>query len=301
MKNKTKTRQTKKKPIKKQVHKQAKLCVLPRKANDYQPYLIRRYGLAVVMILVIGVQLFYNLNTTGSILGEKATISASSLLDETNKVRQEHNLEELALNEKLNTAAQLKVQDMFDKQYWGHDGPDGTKPWKWFSEADYSYAEAGENLAKNFHTTEATMLAWMNSPDHRDNVLGEGYTEVGFAVASDRLDGRPATLIVALYGQPASSGATVVNTAVAGATGSSISFLARIGIGVQSVTPAALGSIVILMLVMMVAVIAHLYRDHIPKKLRKKVGYRHHHGAIKLGGALALIMMILLVYSGGQI
>ena len=116
MNKKTKTRQTKKSPVKKQVKKQAKLCVLPQKANDSQPYLVRRYGLALILMLIVGVQIFYNLNTTGTILGERATITTNALLGETNKARQANGLDELALNQQLNRAAGLKAADLFDKQ-----------------------------------------------------------------------------------------------------------------------------------------------------------------------------------------
>ena len=282
------------------MHTRAQLCLLPQRANDYQPYLIRRYGLVFVVLLAVGIQLLYNVRQTGSILGEKATISSEALLSEANQARRSFSLNDLEPNPKLNKAAQLKIDDMFARQYWGHDAPDGTKPWKWLAEADYSYAEAGENLAKNFYTAEATTAAWLNSTEHRDNILNPDYTEVGFAVGSGSLNGKPATLVVALYGRPSVTGVNAVGTAVAGATGSSLTFLARIGIGIQSITPAALGSIMLLLVVMIVAVTAHLYRDHIPKSKRKAF-YRHHHGIIKLGGALSLAIMILLMYGGGQV
>lgn len=274
--------------------------MLPHKANDYQPYLIRRYGLALVLLLIIGVQFFYGFREMGSVMGERADISIESLLDETNKARQNSGLESLTLNSNLTRAAELKVDDMLRKQYWGHDAPDGAKPWKWLAEAGYQYTEAGENLAKNFYTAEATTTAWMNSPEHRSNILSKEYTEAGFAVGSGYLNDKPTTLVVALYGHPATTGVTAANAAVAGATGSSLTFLARIGIGVQSITPAALGSLVLLFIVMTVAIAAHLYRDHIPRSKRKAF-YRHHHGLIKLGGAMSLTVALLLIYGGGQV
>src|SRR5690606_39542643 len=65
----------------------------------------------------------------------------------------------------------------------------GTKPWHWLIEAEYGYTKAGENLAKNFYTAEAVTAAWMDSPDHRKNILEPDYTEVGFAVVSGELKG----------------------------------------------------------------------------------------------------------------
>jgi uncharacterized protein YkwD len=38
----------------------------------------------------------------------------------------------------------------------------------------------GENLAKNFNSNKQLVFAWMNSPSHRDNILGD-YQYVGVA------------------------------------------------------------------------------------------------------------------------
>jgi hypothetical protein len=88
--------------------------------------------------------------------------------------------------------------------------------------------------------------------------------------------------------------------AVAGAESRPLDPLTRLGVGAQSMTPAALGSIVLLTVVMLIAFAAHLYRHHLPKAFRDS-WYRHHHGAIKMGGVLSLILMMLLLYGGGKV
>ncbi len=292
--------QNKQQPGKNKVQKHFLLAFVPHHGNDYQPHFIRRYGLLVVLFLVVGMQLFYNMSQTGSVLGEKANVSREALLSEANKARQEGNLTDLHLSEKLNEAAQLKAENMFDKQYWGHNAPDGTEPWHWLIEAEYGYTKAGENLAKNFYTAEAVTTAWMDSPDHRKNILEPDYTEVGFAVVSGELKGEATTIVVALYGRPIGTGAVTPGTLVAGAQGSSLGLLSRIGVGMQAMTPAALGSIVLLTLVMVVAFAAHLYRDYIPVSVNHP-RHRHNHGAIKMSLMFALILATVLLYSGGQI
>src|SRR5690606_29016623 len=195
--------------------------------------------------------------------------------------------------------AGLKASDMFKKQYWGHMAPDGTEPWHWLVEADYGYSKAGENLAKNFYTAEAVNIAWMESDAHRKNILEPDFTEAGFAIASGTLDGKPTTLVVALYGRP-STGVIPSGVMVASAQDGSLDLLTRIGIGMQSVTPAALGSIVMLTFLMMIAFSAHLYRDYIPNNVNRP-RHRHHHGAIKMSLMFGLIIVMLLLHGGGQI
>ncbi len=291
--------------LKKRIHRHIKMVFVPHKANQYRPHLIRRYGLAVVLLLVIGMQVGYNVAITGRVLGAKASISTQSLLASTNTQRADNHLPVLTMNDQLSQAAFLKAQDMFQGQYWAHVSPSGTTPWHWFGEAGYNYSYAGENLARNFSTADAATVAWMASSEHRANILDTHYTQVGFAVVDGTIDGKPTSLIVALYGEPAS---TVATTSVAGvqvphveaaaATGT-MSLVTRFGVALQSITPAALGSMMLILVVTGVALLAHTYRKKLPIAL-KRTWYRHH-GIVKAGGMLSLCLVVVFLYSGGQI
>lgn len=144
MKAKTKNQTKSLKRVVKRVHHAVKLAVVPHKKNDYRPHLIRKYGLAVVVFLVIGIQVGYNLSTVGKVLGVQSDITALSLLNQTNQARRTAGVGDLTLNDKLNQAAALKAQDMLTNQYWAHTSPDGVEPWKWFDDAGYKYSEAGK-------------------------------------------------------------------------------------------------------------------------------------------------------------
>lgn len=290
--------------LKKQVNRHLKMTFVPHKANQYRPRLVGRYGLVVVIMLVIGLQVGYNFATTGRVLGAKAAITADDLLTDTNEQRAQNNLPALTIDAQLSHAAFLKAQNMFAGQYWAHIAPDGTTPWHWFGEAGYNYSYAGENLAKNFTTADAATTAWMASPEHRANILDTHYTQVGFAVVDGTLAGKPTTLVVALYGEPAAAvasvaGAQVQAPVVEAPTTHTIGVLTRFGVALQSITPAALGAVAVTILVAGVALMAHFYRKKLPKALRSS-WYRHH-GIIKASGMLSLCLIVVFLYSGGQI
>jgi len=167
--------------------------------------------------------------------------------------------------------------------------------------AGYNYDSAGENLAKDFTTDSSTVAAWMASPSHRANILNANYQDVGFAVMDSMLNGHPTTLIVALYGSPET-------TAVQGATVSRdtsdinepMSLMARLGVGLQAMTPAAASSIVVLLVATSVALAAHVYRKKLPAHLRRS-WYRHH-GIYKAIGFTSVALIIIFAYgSSGQI
>lgn len=298
-------KQTRKKPatvpLKRRVHKRVKLAVVPHKANQFRPHAVRRYGIAIIVAFVLLAQGLYNGVTSGNILGTEAQVTTAGLLAATNSARVEQGEKPLANNAQLAEAAKLKVRNMFDKQYWAHTAPDGTAPWYWFGQVGYAYADAGENLAKNFTTSDSTVSAWLASPTHRANVLKTEYQDVGFAVMSGMLGDKPTTLIVALYGAP--DQATVqgaAHTETVSGIDMSLSIMARIGLGLQALTPAAISSIVVLAVAANIALVAHIYRRKLPLALRRS-WYRHH-GMYKAVGFVSLAIIIVFAYGGvGQI
>ena len=276
-----------------------KLLFIPHQANNYKPHIIRHYGIVLVLATVIGLQVSYNSIKTGDILGQRTEITINSLLEQTNLERQKIGEAPLLLNDKLDQAAYLKAQDMFAKQYWAHNAPDGTPPWKWFGDIGYAYNEAGENLAKNFTTTSAAMTAWMGSPEHRANILDANYVDVGFAIVDGNLNGEPTSLVVALYGAPASSAVMGMNRFSSADPIGRTNILGQFAIAVHSLTPVLLIGIGLIILTMLVALISHTKRQKLPKKLAKS--WRRHHGLCKAAGLAVFGLMIIFLSSGGQI
>lgn len=296
---KRKTTTNKLTTVHKRVRRRVKLAIVPHADNQYRPHLIRTSGLTIMLVLIVALQFGYNLSKTGSVLGVEANVTSNQLLSDTNTERANNGVQHLQYNEQLSSAAYLKAQDMFARQYWAHNAPDGTTPWQWFAKVDYNYAYAGENLAKNFTTSSATIAAWMASPEHRKNMLDTHYSDIGLAVVDGTLHGKQTKLIVALFASPAKAvgtlGVTGQNVTPVGA----MSPITQFGAALQSITPAALGSVVILLFAAVVALVAHAYRKQLPAPIRRS--WRYHHGLYKAAGLSVLAVIIIALYSGGQI
>lgn len=189
--------------------------LLPSRKNKYHPQLLRPTGLLLVVALLLGVNLTYNLSSAHKfgVLGAATDINASDVISLTNQNRTTNGLAALHTNSRLTTAAQAKAKDMFAKNYWAHDSPDGETPWDFIVAAGYNYSTAGENLAKDFDTSAGVVNAWMNSPEHRANILNKGFVDVGVAVMNGTLQGETTTLVVALYASPAPTKTTSPPTA----------------------------------------------------------------------------------------
>jgi hypothetical protein len=141
-----------------------------------------------------------------SVLGYATDMSIQELLDGTNAQRSTNGEATLALNAELDSAAQAKANDMAARDYWSHNAPDGQTPWTFITAAGYDYQTAGENLAYGFDTSADTITAWMNSPEHRANILNTSFKDVGFGIINiaNYQSSGPETLVVAMYGAPAS-------------------------------------------------------------------------------------------------
>ncbi|MFH0749332.1 MAG: CAP domain-containing protein [Candidatus Gottesmanbacteria bacterium] len=134
------------------------------------------------------------------VLGYATDIRVDQLLSGTNAQRQAAGLTPLTYNVTLSQAAAAKAQDMFVNNYWAHNSPTGKTPWTFIQGAGYKYTVAGENLAKNFATSQGVVDAWLASPTHRDNIMKSTYRDIGFAIVNGVLGGEETTLVVQMFG-----------------------------------------------------------------------------------------------------
>lgn len=178
---------------------------VPQKENNWKGKLLHHDFLTVLIVglLVLNISFKFIIgNVHTDILGVNTNLSTEELLNDTNAERIKLGLKPLLFNKELSSAAKEKAQNMFEKNYWAHFSPDGTSPWYFFDKAQYKYIYAGENLAKDFATSQAVVNAWMNSEKHRENLLKPEYTEIGFAISEGKLLGQQTTLVVQFFGTP---------------------------------------------------------------------------------------------------
>ncbi|AKM81390.1 MAG: hypothetical protein UT13_C0001G0428 [Candidatus Pacebacteria bacterium GW2011_GWF2_38_9] len=181
----------------------------PQASNRYRSKLLHPQSMLVTSFILLAFFALFNAvrffpNLTDKVLGFSSNISTSDLLDKTNQERQRLGLSKLVLNEELNQAALAKAQDMFNDQYWAHVAPDGKQAWDFIKETDYSYKYAGENLARDFNTSDEVVEAWIASPSHYENLTNKDFTQMGLAIVNGNLKGFNTTLVVQLFAVPSS-------------------------------------------------------------------------------------------------
>jgi uncharacterized protein YkwD len=110
-----------------------------------------------------------------------------------NFARAQYGLGPLAVNAELESSAREKTRDIFRCDSFSHYAC-GREFAYWIRASGYLSAEcwrAGENLAfgsGTYGSVRSIFRAWMRSPEHRENVLGD-YAETGIDVATGTLEG----------------------------------------------------------------------------------------------------------------
>lgn len=104
----------------------------------------------------------------------------------TNDYRAQNGLAELKWDADLAAVGQMHCDDMSARDYFAHKTPEGVDPFQRMDAYGIKYKWAGENLGKGYKTPEEVLQGWIDSPDHRENLLnpnfeylGVGYNENG--------------------------------------------------------------------------------------------------------------------------
>ncbi|WP_349369943.1 CAP domain-containing protein [Salinarimonas sp.] len=127
------------------------------------------------------------------VTGDLAALRAAALA-EANADRREAGLAPLEPGAVLDEIAQAHAHDMLARDYFSHASPDGEGVGARFREAGGSRsAVVAENLATctgcpippTRARVEAFEAGWMDSPEHRENLLRRGVARFGFGIAAD--------------------------------------------------------------------------------------------------------------------
>jgi uncharacterized protein YkwD len=111
------------------------------------------------------------------------------VVDLTNQARAQNGLPPLQVNSALVAMAQMQSNNMAQLNEMEHVLPGVADPTLQSRSAafGYNYAWLGENIAFNYPDAPSVVAAWMNSPEHRANILNPNYTDIGVGIAWNSL------------------------------------------------------------------------------------------------------------------
>lgn len=85
----------------------------------------------------------------------------------------------LSMNPILRCSARLHSLDMYERDYFDHDTPDGVDPFERMAEVGFVGSGGGENIALGQRSPEEVMAAWMDSDGHCANVMRAAFDTIG--------------------------------------------------------------------------------------------------------------------------
>lgn len=100
-----------------------------------------------------------------------------------NTERRARKLAPLTVDARLVRAAQRHARDMARHRFLEHTGSDGSSMTDRIEQAGYRWLSASENVAAGQETAARVVAAWLDSPNHRRNMLDSEVRQVGIGYA----------------------------------------------------------------------------------------------------------------------
>jgi len=129
--------------------------------------------------------------------------SPTQLVELANRARATAGCGALRWDAELAAAAQAHGRDLVWAESFSHTGSDGSNVLHRVRRHSTRWRLVGENLASGMSLAEDAIVAWLNSPAHRDNLLNADFTHVGSGIQALRVvEGfMPGYLFVQVYGR----------------------------------------------------------------------------------------------------
>jgi uncharacterized protein YkwD len=75
---------------------------------------------------------------------------------------------------------------MASQNYFSHHSKNGGEVDSRVGQQNYAWRRVGENIAAGQGSAQQVVSAWLSSPPHCANLMGEGFSEMGAAYAIDK-------------------------------------------------------------------------------------------------------------------
>ena len=120
---------------------------------------------------------------------ESLTQEEQEFLNLINANRENNDLPKLEIDNEIQNIARLKAKDIVENGYFAHVSPVYGDINAMLSDFNINYKTVGENIAGNNNLIGA-VEAWMNSENHKVNLLSKDYNYTGIAVVESETYGK---------------------------------------------------------------------------------------------------------------
>ncbi len=131
----------------------------------------------IILPLIIFILSFTSLAAAQSTWKNNPEVSANfaqEVLELVNIERAKEHIKPLKLSSSMNHYAQIRAKEI--SKSFSHRRPSG---YSCFTVIPKPYKIVGENIAAGQRSAKEVVTAWMNSPDHRENIMNPKFEELG--------------------------------------------------------------------------------------------------------------------------
>jgi uncharacterized protein YkwD len=130
--------------------------------------------------------LYANGHTLSQPTNDPGTLTfEAELMRLVNQYRVARGLNALVDSPPLRDLARGHSRHMIEHRFFDHLAPEAWAPGDRLHEAGIDWSRVGENIATGYATPQAVFEAWLQSPDHRENLDGADWTHAGIGYALD--------------------------------------------------------------------------------------------------------------------
>jgi uncharacterized protein YkwD len=124
-----------------------------------------------------------------------------------NQIRRDNGIRALCVHSILQKAARAHSKDMIERDYFSHDTKGRNEAFfERLKRYGYNYRKVGKNIAYgsgSYGEPRSIMEAWMNSLDHRRNILNNEFKQIGVGTHTGTWQGHSdVTMYTADFGLP---------------------------------------------------------------------------------------------------
>ncbi len=116
--------------------------------------------------------------------GYVPTQAELDIIAQINTQREAERLSKFTVDNKLCGIAHVKAQEMYDRSYFAHTSPTYGSMSDMLHSFSVKFSSMGENIAR-IADPARLVDAWMDSQDHRQNILNERCKKVGVGIAGN--------------------------------------------------------------------------------------------------------------------
>jgi uncharacterized protein YkwD len=119
----------------------------------------------------------------GEQTAEMSPAMAAKVVSLTNAARVKRGCGRLRTDARLTRSARVHSLEMARSGRFTHNSPDGSSPWDRMERAGYR-AGAAENIGRGYTSPDEAVRGWLDSNDHRQNILNCRIESIGVGVVA---------------------------------------------------------------------------------------------------------------------